>query len=191
MSLQRCPLDRVLASALAMPNFVEQLDAQIAELLAAWNIYTTVIAVILAALVVYPLIFWHEPDTHPLLLARQAQPSPIRQPGESATYRSVEVPYGYPLKTGLNVKDAGAPKWTAGKDGDLRDVWREFIKPSPSVPAIVTIYGKDAAIEHNLADITRAIKVIGRHLQTTHSTRVAIYLPNSVEYLAVIFGVFA
>lgn len=179
-----------------MTNLVEQLDAKLAELLAAWNIYTTLIALVLGAFLVYPLLFWDEPDTHPLLLARQAQPSPIRQPGESVVYRSVEVPYGYPLKTGLNVKDADAPKWSAGRDGDLRDIWHEVVKDaSPSSAAssasiIMTVYGKDAAFEHDLGDITKAINVIGRHLQTATTSRVAIYLPNSIEYIAAIFSTF-
>lgn len=177
-----------------MANVVEQLDAKIAELLSSWNIYTTVITVIFAGFIVYPLFFWDEPDTHPLLLARQAQPSPIRHPGESATYRSVEVPHGYPLKTGLNVKDAGAPKWTAGRDGDVRDVWREVMKglkgsdaASPA-SSIMTIYGKDALVEHDLVEITKSINIIGKHLQKAGAAKVAIYLPNSVEYLAAIFG---
>ena len=177
-----------------MAGIVEQLDSKIAELFASWNIYTTIIAVVLAALIIYPLIFWDEPDTHPLLLARQAQPSPVRHPGESATYRSIEVPHGYPLKSGLNVKDAGAPKWTAGRDGDLRDIWREAVKGtatedgSSPLAMIMTVYGKDAAVEHDLADVTKAVNVVGKHLQQSGARNVAIYLPNSIEYLAALFG---
>ncbi|KAG9720513.1 hypothetical protein KCU73_g14518, partial [Aureobasidium melanogenum] len=85
---------------LNMANMVEQLDALIADTLSAWNLYTTLIALALFAFVAYPLIFWPEPDTHPLLLARQAAASPVRQPRESAVYRSTEVPHGYALKTG-------------------------------------------------------------------------------------------
>jgi hypothetical protein len=35
-----------------------------------------------------------DPDTHPLLLARQALASYVRQPGESAVFRSPETPHG-------------------------------------------------------------------------------------------------
>lgn len=176
-----------------MANFIEQLDAQIAHLLASWNIYTTIIAVLLAALILYPLLFWREPDTHPLLLARQSQPSPLRHVGESATYRSLQVPNGYPLKSGLNVKDAGAPRWTAGRDGDIRDIWRELLRPATDSsasprPIIMTVRGNDAATEHDLDDITNAIVAIGKHLQQARVKRVAIYLPNSIEYLVVVFG---
>lgn len=176
-----------------MANAIEQLDAKIAEVFAAWNIYTTIIALVLAAFIIYPLVFWDEPDTHPLLLARQSTASPIRYPGESAAYRSIEVPHGYPLKTGLSVKEPGAPKWTAGKDGDLRDIWREVTRGGTAGNAspaglIMTVYGRDAAAEHDFADISKAINVIGTYLQHTGVKRVAIYLPNSVEYLATIFG---
>ncbi|GAB7347021.1 hypothetical protein MBLNU459_g3168t2 [Dothideomycetes sp. NU459] len=177
-----------------MANAVEQLDAKIAEVFAAWNVYTTLIALVLGAFVLYPLFFPDEPDTHPLLLARQSTPSPIRHPGESATYRSSEVPHGYPLKTGLSVKEPGAPKWTAGKDGDLRDVWREAVRggtlgeSGPPAGLIMTVHGKDAAQDHDLADISKAINVIGKHLQQGGATRVAVYLPNSVEYLATVFA---
>ncbi|KAL1304144.1 hypothetical protein AAFC00_000571 [Neodothiora populina] len=177
-----------------MANAIEQLDAKIAELLASWNGYTTVIAIVLAAFVIYPLLVWEEADTHPLLLARQAQTSPVRYAGESAVYRSAEVPYGYPLRTGLNVRTAGAPKWTAGRDGDFRDIWREFVMPthpdlegSPA-SAIMTIHGSESAVEHGPAQITKAINVIGKLLQQTRATRVAIYLPNSVEYLSAVFA---
>ena len=173
-----------------MANLIEQLDAQISALFASWNLYTTIIVVVLAAFLLYPLIFWEEPDTHPLLLARQGRPSPIRNRGESAVYRSLEAPHGYPLKTGLNVKDPSAPRWASGKDGDLRDVWREVVRGGKDGEkgVIMTVRGKDAAVEHSLQDISHQINTIGQHLQATGAKKVAIYLPNSVEYLATIFG---
>lgn len=174
-----------------MANFLEQLDAQIAELFSSWNLYTTIIAVCLAAFVAYPIIFWEEPDTHPLLLARQSAPSPVRHSGESATYRSPEVPHGYPLKSGLNVKDAGAPRWAGGKDGDIRDIWREVMRGGEGdSPAgmIMTVMGKEGVYEHNLKDVSKEINIIGKHLQQTGGKRVAIYLPNELEYLSAIFG---
>ncbi|KAJ9629871.1 hypothetical protein H2203_002255 [Taxawa tesnikishii (nom. ined.)] len=174
-----------------MANFLEQLDAQIAELFSSWNLYTTIIAVCLAAFVAYPIIFWEEPDTHPLLLARQSAPSPVRHSGESATYRSPEVPHGYPLKSGLNVKDAGAPRWAGGKDGDIRDIWREVMRGGEGdSPAgmIMTVMGKEGVYEHNLKDVSKEINIIGKHLQQTGGKRVAIYLPNELEYLSAIFA---
>lgn len=170
-----------------MANMIEQLDALIADTLSAWNLYTTLIALALFAFVAYPLIFWTEPDTHPLLLARQAAASPVRQPRESAVYRSTEVPHGYALKTGLSVREPGAPKWTAGKDGDLRDVWREAANSSTKA-TIKSIHGKESISEHDFTTLSKLINILGSHLQKAGVQRVAIYAPNSIEYLVTIFG---
>ncbi|KAG9858674.1 acetyl-CoA synthetase-like protein, partial [Aureobasidium melanogenum] len=171
-----------------MANMIEQLDALIADTLSAWNLYTTLIALALFAFVAYPLIFWAEPDTHPLLLARQAAASPVRQPRESAVYRSTEVPHGYALKTGLSVRAPGAPKWTAGKDGDLRDIWREAVNSSSTTAKILSVRGNDSPVEHDLSKLSKTINIVGSHLQKAGVQRVAIYTPNSVEYLVTIFA---
>ncbi|KAH0343861.1 acetyl-CoA synthetase-like protein, partial [Aureobasidium melanogenum] len=172
-----------------MANMIEQLDALIADTLSAWNIYTTLIALALFTFVAYPLIFWAEPDTHPLLLARQAAASPVRQPRESAVYRSTEVPHGYGLKTGLSVRAPGAPKWTAGKDGDLRDIWREAVNSSASPAAkIMSVHGGNSIAECDLSKLSKTINIIGSHLQKAGVQKVAIYTPNSVEYLLTIFA---
>ncbi|PNS21161.1 hypothetical protein CAC42_3499 [Sphaceloma murrayae] len=172
-----------------MASYVEQLDAQLAAFFASWNIYTTVIAVGLAGLVLYPLIFPDEPDTHPLLLARQARPAPVRQPKESAVYRSMEASHGYPLRSGLNVQDPGAPRWAAGRDGDIRDIWRSAVAGGQNGERgfIMTVFGKEAAKEHDLVEISKEINAIGQHLQKS-GTQVAIYLPNCLEYLSTVFA---
>jgi hypothetical protein len=168
-----------------MGNMIEQLDALIADTLSAWNLYTTLIALVLFAFVAYPLIFWAEPDTHPLLLARQAAASPVRQPRESAVYRSTEVPHGYALKTGLSVREPGAPKWTAGRDGDLRDIWREAANTKST---ILSIHGKECFYEHDFTTLSKLINILGSRLQEAGFQRVAIYVPNSIEYLVTVFG---
>ncbi|RMY44692.1 hypothetical protein D0863_16176 [Hortaea werneckii] len=174
---------------------LESLDYKIAEVLSDWGIVTTVLALVILAFVAYPILYPDEPDTHPLLLARQSSAAPVRNKNESAAYRSPEVPYGYPLKTGLNVKDPGAPRWASGKDGDVRDIWREVQGGgSPdadgktvSSGSIMTVLGKEV-VEHNIADITKEIIILGKHLADSGVKRVAIYLPNSVEYLTTIFA---
>ncbi|CAD0099974.1 unnamed protein product [Aureobasidium mustum] len=172
-----------------MANMIEQLDALIADTLSAWNLYTTLIALALFAFVAYPLIFWAEPDTHPLLLARQATASPVRQPRESAVYRSTEVPHGYTLKTGLSVRQPGAPKWTAGKDGDLRDVWREAVNSSSATPSrIMSVHGENSIAEYDLSKLSNTINIIGSYLQKAGVQRVAIYTPNSIENLVTVFA---
>lgn len=175
-------------------NLLDRLDAVVADVLADWNIYSTVVATLVAVFAIYSLVSSSEPDIHPFLLARQSTPSPIRQSGESATYRSLQTPYGFPLRTGLNVKDPGAPKWTAGRRGDLRDVWkaalRGSLKPDGSAGQqgkIYTVLGKKA-IEHSLAQVTQEINVIGRYLQKSETKTVAVCLTDSIELLASIFG---
>ena len=168
-----------------------RLDSQIDQLFSSWNIYTTLLAVIIVTYLVYPLFFLQEPDTHPLLLARQASASPVRQPGESAIYRSLEAPHGYPLRTGLNVKDPDAPKWQSGRDGDLRDVWKQALRGPPEgdgkKACIISVMG-EKTVEHNVEKIMRDINIIGGYLRDRGTKRVAIYLPNSIELLVAFFG---
>ncbi|KAI5365519.1 putative AMP-dependent synthetase/ligase, ANL domain-containing protein [Septoria linicola] len=179
-----------------MANALESLDATVAKVLSEWSLITTLLALALVAALVYPVVFPDEPDTHPLLLARQATASPVRNKGESAVYRSPEVPHGYPLKTGLNVKDASAPRWASGRDGDIRDIWREVQKGGTAGPdgkqvpkgLIMTVLGKQQLIEHDIDDLTKQIAIIGKHFKDAGVRKVAIYLPNSIEYLLTVFA---
>lgn len=183
-----------------MPVLLETLDQKIAETLADWSLSTTLITIAIALFLAYPILNPSEPDTHPLLLARQSTAAPIRNRNESAIYRSPEIPHGYPLKTGLNVKADGAPRWQSGKDGDLRDVWRELCKggkivkdaggQGKQVPkgAIMSVFGKEEVVEHEYDQMSREINVLGKHLKDAGVSKVAIYMPNSLEYLLAIFG---
>ena len=185
-----------------MTSILEQVDNQLGELLAAWNIYTTALAAVIAGLVAYNILTQKDPDTHPLILSRQASAGLIRNPGESAVYRSPDVPHGFPLRTGLGVKDKGAPAYASGKDGDLRDIWRRITgelpleeygqsdRPASSVsragdgkPTIFTVMGKEEIINHDLSEVTKEVLVLGQVLKK-HGRRVAIYLPNSIEFLS-------
>lgn len=60
-----------------------------------------------------------------------------------------------PLNTGLNVKDPGASKWSRGRDGDLRDVWRQAVNSTSeggksTQGKILTVLGAEKVIEHKL-----------------------------------------
>ncbi|KAI4265212.1 MAG: hypothetical protein L6R38_009583 [Xanthoria sp. 2 TBL-2021] len=175
---------------------IQQLDAGLEQLFAGWNIYTTLLCIGLVTYLVYPIFFTRDPDTHPLLLARQSSPSYVRQPGESAVYRSLETPLSYPLKSGLNVKEPGAPRWAAGKDGDLRDVWRKAArgpiddegKPTGEPGKIYTVLGREGVTEHRLSDVTKEINAVGEYLVQHGAKRVAIYVPNSMEFLVTLFA---
>ena len=180
---------------MADTSLVEKLDTLVADVLADWNIYTTIVAGIVGAFAVYSLVSSRDPDVHPFLLARQSTAAPIRKQGESATYRCLETPYGLPLRFGLNVKDPGAPKWTGGRRGDLRDIWKTAVRGalnedgtlSGKQGKIYTVLGRKA-VEHSLDEVTQEINVIGHHLQTSGAKRVAVCLTDSIELLATIFG---
>lgn len=182
-----------------MPSIIDRVDAQLDELFKGWNFLTTVLAFVLLVYMIWPLVTSVDPDTHPLLLSRQANISQVRQEGESAVYRSLETPHGYPLKTGLNVKTPGAPKWAAGKDGDLRDIWRQAAtgplnesgEATGTVGKILQVLGRQNVVERDMASISKEINVIGKHIKEQGATNVAVYLPNSVEFLTTVFGLFS
>jgi hypothetical protein len=139
-------------------NLMLKLDETVTGVLGQWDIYTTAIAAALIGIFAYQVLTTRDPDAHPMLLARQAQASPVRQPGESAVFRSHSAPHGIPLNSGLNVKDPGDSKWARGRDGDLRDVWRKAIsgsvdqhgKETGEVGDILTVLGMENIIIHSL-----------------------------------------
>ncbi|KAL4740049.1 hypothetical protein BDV11DRAFT_106529 [Aspergillus similis] len=176
-------------------SLLEKLDGLLSDIVADWNIYTTLIAGAIVAFGVFSFATSKEPEIHPFLLARQSTAFPVRQPGESAAHRSLETPHGFPLRSGLNVKDPGAPKWTSGRNGDLRDVWKTAVRGkidengavSGKPGKIITVLGKQA-VEHSLDQITAEINVIGRRLHSGNAKIVAVCLTDSIELLASIFA---
>ncbi|EON69380.1 hypothetical protein W97_08640 [Coniosporium apollinis CBS 100218] len=179
-----------------MAGLIDQLDAKIAEILSGWSIYTTLIALLITAFLVGAIVYAEEPDVHPMLLARGSSASMVRQPGESAIYRSHDAPHGYPLRAGLQVKYPGAPPYSGGKNGDLRDIWRRVTGELPLEQGasagqpgkIFTILGKEQIVDNKISDVTQEIIVIGSHFVGRGSRRVVVYLPNSIELLSTIFA---
>ncbi|OAQ98629.1 hypothetical protein LLEC1_02945 [Akanthomyces lecanii] len=147
-----------------MSNILETLDAGLTGLFGQWNGYSTGLVT--------------------------STPSNVRNEGESAVYRSPLAPHGMPLNSGLNVKSAGASKWSRGRDGNLCDVWRKVVQggDAGAKGKILTVHGSQNIEEHKLDDITRQINLIGQHISDQGGIRVAIYLPNSVELLAALFA---
>jgi len=179
----------------AFDNLMLSLDEAVSGFFGQWNAYTSLIATIFVGFLTYQLFSRQDPDTHPMLLARQSQGSPVRHPGESPVYRSQASPHGMPLNAGLNVKEPGASRWSRGRDGDLRDVWRQAVagvqEDGPTKGAkgrILTVLGTEHVTEHSLDAITRQINLIGQHVLDQGGHRVAIYLPNSVELIATLFA---
>ena len=178
---------------LIMAKFVEYLDAKIGDILSGWNGVTTLIFLMILITLVYPVIFSTEPDTHPLLLSRQSTASDVRQHGESAIYRSNETPHGMPLRSGLNIKEKSAAAWSNGKDGDLRDIWNAKAQDMPSneqeKPVVfLTVLGTELQVEHKMDALSNEISVLGTHFRQYEGNRVAIYLPNCIEFIVAVFG---
>ncbi|ESZ89730.1 hypothetical protein SBOR_9887 [Sclerotinia borealis F-4128] len=177
-------------------NFMLYVDESITGVLSDWDIYSTLIVTVLIGFFTYTVLTSRDPDSHPMLLARQSQASPVRQEGQSAIFRNHTSPHGIPLNSGLNVKDPGDSKWTPGRNGDLRDIWRKAVtgaidregKETGEIGNLMTIYGSDKLVTHKLADVTRQINLIGQHIKQNGGANIAIYLPNSIEYLAILFA---
>lgn len=79
---------------------------------------TAVLFGVLIIVVVSPYFIRSFPDIHPYALLHQSAISPIRNPTESAVYRSTLTPFTYPLIHGLNIREDHKIR-----DGDLRDIW--------------------------------------------------------------------
>lgn len=184
----------------AAPSVAESLDAAIASFFASHNPVTYLLLAIVTIILVYPLFISSDPDTHPFLLARQAQGAPIRNSGESPVYRALEVPHGYPLKASLGVKDPGSPKWTSGRQGDVRDILARAVRgptkedgsgfDAAKVGKIFTLLGKDESVPTQMSELARIVNAVGGFTKTKVQAqgKVAVCLSNSVELLAVIFG---
>lgn len=146
-------------------------DAQ--EIAANWTATSTFLCLAIALLLIYPLVTYSEPDTHPFFLAHQSTASPVRQPGESAVYRSNELLPDSPLRSG-------------GPDVDLTSIWTRVAETQSA--RILTVYGRQKVVDHNIGAITKEINIIGQHIQQLGSARVAVYLPNCIELLSTLFG---
>jgi acyl-CoA synthetase (AMP-forming)/AMP-acid ligase II len=86
--------------------------------------------------------------------------------------------------------------YSAGKDGDLRDIWRRVTGEIPlekgasssGTANIMTVFGKEGVSEHKIDDMTKEIAIIGTYLKDHGAKKVAVYLPNSIEFLGVLFA---
>lgn len=86
-----------------MAGLIEQIDGAISSLVADWNGYSTLIALAIVGFLGWVIYDNADADTHPLLLARQAQAAYVRHPGESAIFRSPETPHGCMLTTSIRL----------------------------------------------------------------------------------------
>lgn len=150
-----------------MDNLLLKIDETVTGVVREWDIYTTTIAASIVSFLLYQFFTGRDPDTHPFLLNRQAQGAPIRQAGESAVFRSNSSPHGYPLSSGLGVKDPGDSRWSKGRDGDLRDVWQRVVtgvldkegNPTGELGKILTVLGTENVVEHDIGKHSSLSKV--------------------------------
>lgn len=135
-------------------GILESVDAGVTGLFGQWNGYSTGLMTLLVAVMTYRIMSWRDPDVHPMLLARQSVASMVRNEGESAVYRSQAAPHGMPLCSGLNVKDPGVSKWSRGRDGDLRDIWRRAASGGDdgSKGRVLTVLGSEKVVQHRLGE---------------------------------------
>jgi len=139
-------------------NAMMKFDQMVTSIVGEWDIYTTIILGACLTIFAYTIFTARDPDLHPMLLARQSQASPVRQEGESAVFRSHSSPHGIPLNSGLQVKDEGDAKWSRGRDGDLRDIWRSVVRgeidnngqKTGKVGTISTVLGSSNVQVHEL-----------------------------------------
>jgi hypothetical protein len=182
-----------------MSNIFNQADDFVAHFLSQWNGYTVALGLLLTAVIVHTLYTATDADIHPMMLQRQSQPDRVRHEGESAVYRSHDVPHGTPLRSGLAVKLPTDKPYTAGRDGDLRSIWMRVTGEieAPRIPGVIqepgkqtisTAHGRDKPLEHDVKIVAKEIAAIGGYLAKSGSKRVAICLPNSIEFLSTVFG---
>ena len=72
----------------------------------------------------------------------------------------------------------------------MRDIWRVVRRGGENGEKglIMTVLGKEELVEHDIEALSKEIEIIGKHLKEKGVKSVAVYLPNSVEFLMTIFG---
>ncbi|KAI5302462.1 hypothetical protein KEM56_000679 [Ascosphaera pollenicola] len=180
---------------------IATLDTLVAGFFAGWDSCSTLIVTLIVVVLGYSFFFTGDEDIHPYFLARQASESSVRREDESATYRNLDTPHGYPLRRGLDIKSPDAPKWTSGRSGDLRDIWLAFANGSAAVadkkhgqPAvgnkseIYTVLGRFVKA-HSVEEITRQIDLVGKQLTgDLRGETIVACLSSSIELLALVFA---
>ena len=123
--------------------------------------------------------FWHD----------NPHPHPSDSPASQRLIVRLMSPHGYPLRSGLGVKDEGAPKWSPGRRGDVRDVWRQACKGvEGKVGKVVTVLGREKVVQTEMAEVSQWVNGAGWWMKEKRVERVAIALSNSVELLVLVFG---
>ncbi|KAL5606610.1 hypothetical protein BROUX41_003008 [Berkeleyomyces rouxiae] len=171
------------------PRVVGLLKVWIQSALDEWSLSSTLLLMTLLSLWLISTLWTYDSELHPMQLARQSTRSEVRQPGESSLYRAAALGFNGLVK-GLDIVEEGAPKFSKGRDGDLRDVWQRFAKGAADgkKSSISTVLGMQKTNVHDTDALSRQISLVGNHIARNGGTRVAVYLPNSVELLLTVFA---
>jgi len=184
-----------------MITLLGELDIILLSLVSQADLLTSLLAVLIGLVVTYSLTWSRQPDVHPMILGRQSYVGRVRNINESPIYHSLDAPGGR-MRTGLGIRLAQDRPYAPARDGDLRHIWLVVTgqavfptaatrlvqnKPAGTKQTIFTISGL-GAVRHVPDDVTREISAVGCYLRKCGSNRVAVYLPNSVELLATVFG---
>lgn len=71
----------------------------------------------------------------------------------------------------------------------MRDIWRSAAKAGyGKAGKILTLRGNNEPVTSTFEELSRQINIIGSHLTGYGGKRVAIFLPNSTEFLVTLFG---
>jgi hypothetical protein len=101
----------------------------------------------------------------------------------------------------LGVRDKGAAKWSPGRQGDVRDVWRiaalgvvgeDGEHDGRKVGSFVVCTGTEVR-EVGMKEVTGWINAFGRWMKgkgKEEKGKVVVALSNCVELLACVFGMF-
>ncbi|KAG7910857.1 hypothetical protein KL906_001237 [Ogataea polymorpha] len=82
-----------------------------------------VLVLVITLALVAPQLVSNLRDIGTVALEKQASISATKKPGESAVYRSVDVPHGLPLTTGLRIQTGYKIR-----DGILKDIWHQALQ---------------------------------------------------------------
>ncbi|ODV87442.1 hypothetical protein CANARDRAFT_5973 [[Candida] arabinofermentans NRRL YB-2248] len=100
-------------------------------------------------------------DIDPVALTAQSSLSATRKEKESAIYRSVDVPHGLPLNTGLRIQHGYNLR-----DGNLKDIWFTALKENKT-----TLRFGDTGQEYSLQQINCMIHQLSSSLQELTSCK--------------------
>jgi hypothetical protein len=146
------------------------------------DIISFILLALIIVFLIIPLLFPSDPDTFPFILNNQSQPSKVRQPKESAIYRHRDQPHDYPLISGLFLRKG----YEAPRDGDLRDVWEIALQKNATIGVVRggrCDYEKLSSKQEELIKLGNGLRELAGE-----NGKVAVYLPNTVENLLIIFG---